>query len=171
MPKMKGDRANFGRNLSDSAICISSYADGDGDGVKDSGEGLVRGEWIGIENLDSGKYFGPFITDGDELRCVEELGEAEYRIVTLPPDFWKPTTKTYWQLVLLTGSTANIEFGVQPKGVQESYQQTDTTAQSRFAIALVILSAATPLIALASLILNIIVLRRLGKLLKTKAGS
>lgn len=153
-------------------ICGAAFSDLNGDGTRDEGERLVGGGTITAVDLSTGAAVGTLDLDGDAPVCFSRLVAGDYHVAATLPPGWKKTTQSDWELALAAGSTANLEFGAQPGSVetgQSEYPYNDP--QFWLAVVLVIGMAVTPFIALASLVLNIIILRRLGRMQAEKAKA
>jgi hypothetical protein len=156
------------------SVCVSVYSDLDGNGMLDEGEEPMEGGKIALVDVNASNAVGDYVTNGGEPFCFEDVPQSRYRVSVTLPGEWTPTTKQEWEFPLAAGSTIHLEFGARLETSEGSeFQVSHPYADSQFwlTVILVIGMVATPLIGFASLILNIIILRRLGKLLKAKADS
>ena len=99
------------------AICVTLYADANGNGVLDTGEQLVAEGIFSLVNLDNGETLETYVTDGSsEPYCFADLVTGTFRVISAAPVGHTPTTRVDWDLTLAAGSTANLEFGAQFTG-------------------------------------------------------
>ncbi len=99
------------------AICVTLYADVNGNGVLDAGEQLVAEGIFSLVNLDDGETLDSYLTDGSsEPYCFANLESGTFRVISAAPSGHTPTTRVDWDLTLAAGSTANLEFGAQFTG-------------------------------------------------------
>ncbi len=99
------------------AVCVTLYADANGNGVLDAGEQLVAEGIFNLVNLDNGETIDSYITDGSsEPYCFSGLATGTFRVISASPSGHTPTTRVDWDLTLAAGSTANLEFGAQFTG-------------------------------------------------------
>ena len=99
------------------AICVTLYADSNGNGVLDVGEQLVAEGIFSLVNLDNGETINSYTTDGtSEPYCFPDLETGTFRVISASPSGHTPTTRVDWDLTLAKGSTANLEFGAQFTG-------------------------------------------------------
>ena len=99
------------------AICVTLYSDPNGNGVLDTGEQLVAEGRFSLVNLDNGETLYSYVTDGSsEPYCFADLATGTFRVISEEPVGYTPTTRVDWDLTLVVGSTANLEFGAQFTG-------------------------------------------------------
>ena len=117
-------------------ICVTLYDDLNGNGVLDSGEGLVNGGVFTLVDMSSGQALDGYTTDAEsEPYCFSGLVSGNYRVAAESPEGFTPTTRTDWDLTLAGGSKANLEFGAQLTGESELLAEAiETTAPLRPAI-------------------------------------
>jgi hypothetical protein len=118
------------------AICVTLYADANGNGVLDAGEQLVAEGIFSLVNLDNGETLDSYATDGSsEPYCFTDLATGTFRVISAAPAGHTPTTRVDWDLTLAAGSTANLEFGAQFTG--EEVVPTDVSESTPLRPALV----------------------------------
>ena len=157
--------------IGQASVCVSIYSDLDGNGMPDEGETPVEGGEIILFDVYAGNAMGDYMTNGNEPFSFEDLPQSRYRVSVTLPVGWTPTTRQDWEFLLPTERTVQLEFGAQHALADSQMSIPYDEPPLWLIIVLAIVSAATPIFALASLILNILILRRLGKLLKTKADT
>lgn len=96
------------------SVCVLLYDDANGNGLRDSGEGLVPGGQFTVTN-GAGAPVDGYTTSGTETepRCFDDLVADSYTISVGIPTGYNPTTSTSFPLPLESDSLVNLEFGAQ----------------------------------------------------------
>ncbi|MCC6191534.1 MAG: LysM peptidoglycan-binding domain-containing protein [Anaerolineales bacterium] len=96
-------------------VCALLYNDANGNGVRDSAEGLLAGGQVTVVDIATGAPVQSYTTDGvNEPHCFADLPVGQYTISSAPPGAYHPTTVTSTPLEVSAGSTSALEFGAQP---------------------------------------------------------
>jgi LysM repeat protein len=96
-------------------VCALLWNDKNGDGVRDSTEGLLPGGQIAVVEIATGKPVQAYTTDGvSEPHCFNNLPAGQYTISLAAPAGYNATTVTSTPLDVAAGSTSDLEFGAQP---------------------------------------------------------
>ena len=94
-------------------LCLLAFDDVNGNGTRDSGEGLAAGVKFDVKSAD-GQSVAAYTSDGvKEPDCLTNLPDGRYSIEVTPPAGQSATTDTRWSLSLLSGTAVNIAFGSQ----------------------------------------------------------
>jgi murein DD-endopeptidase MepM/ murein hydrolase activator NlpD len=94
-------------------LCLLAFDDVNGNGTRDSGEGLTAGVKFEVKSAD-GQSVATYTSDGvKEPDCLTNLPDGRYSIEVTPPDGQLATTDTRWSLSLLSSTAVNIAFGSQ----------------------------------------------------------
>lgn len=109
-------------------VCVSAYADGNGDGVQDSGEGLLADAAITLSR--AGNTVATYVSDGvSEPYCFEGLAADNYQVQLFPPANFGATTADSWAVALADGIVVPVAFGVQEQqGIAVADTATTTNA-------------------------------------------
>lgn len=98
-------------------VCVLLYDDANGNGLRDSGEGLVAGGQFTVTDPSGAPVDGYTTTGAEtEAECFEQLAEGSYTIGVGIPAGYNPTTSTNYPLPLQKDSVVNLEFGAQKSG-------------------------------------------------------
>jgi LysM repeat protein len=96
-------------------VCALLWQDANGNGVRDSSEGLLPGGTLTVVDIATGAPVQAYTTDGlSEPHCFTELPPGQYTISSAPPAGYNPTTVSSTPLQIEAASTWNLEFGAQP---------------------------------------------------------
>ena len=92
-------------------ICVSVFADENGDEMRDLGEGLVAGAILTVTNS-SRVVVDSYTTDGiNEPHCFHVAAPGVYYLREQNPPGWASTSPDYWGLSIDEGVTWDIEIG------------------------------------------------------------
>lgn len=151
-------------------ICVNAYWDNNGNGIREVTEGFIEGVPISLQAGDILLTQG--VTRTKQAKCffVEPghytviMGEAGSQII-------KWTTRNTWSFDIQSSSTVNLEFGVAQISAYSQDKNTtgiskaNTPAQNQtflgliFSCLVISFSALSTLLAIASLIVNIKILK------------
>jgi hypothetical protein len=96
-------------------VCALLWNDKNGNGVRDSSEGLLPGGQIAVVEIATGKPVQAYTTDGvTEPHCFKTLPAGQYTVSFAAPAGYNATTVTSTPLDVAAGSTSELEFGAQP---------------------------------------------------------
>lgn len=114
------------------AICVMLYDDLNGNGVHDPGETHVLGGNFALADMSTGDVLDEHTSTESESEafCFSSLTSGNYRITAESPEGFTPTTRTYWDLTLAAGTTANLEFGSQLTGKSDQIDEVSNTASA-----------------------------------------
>jgi len=139
-------------------ICAMLYLDENGNGGRDSSEGLVAGGQFAVVDTATGLPVQVYTTDGvSEPHCFTNLPIGTYAISSAPPTGYNATTEASRAMQLDAGVTVSIEFGAQAGSAAPV--ATETTSSQRLRTAL-LAAAGIVFILLAAGIAGFLVLRR-----------
>jgi hypothetical protein len=94
------------------SICVSVFDDQNGDGVLDSGEGLLANAVFTVSQP-SGTV-ASYVSDGlNEPYCFEGLESDTYQITFSQPPDYRKTTADNWAIAVSGGSVIPVQFGAQ----------------------------------------------------------
>ena len=92
-------------------MCLSAYDDPNGNGLRETGEGLIAGAQFTVTDA-SGQITATYASDGgSEPHCLATLPDGRYLIDIVPPTNRIATTDLKWSVSLLSGTSVNIHFG------------------------------------------------------------
>lgn len=121
----------YAQDSKTSRICINVFNDNDADGRFESGEALVIGAVVQL-NDDNGREITQYITTESDAAICIEVGVGQYHITVKPPDGLAPTTLMSWEFAVPENTTTTLEFGTLPAidGVDDMYLGDDQISSS-----------------------------------------
>lgn len=108
---------------STSTICVMSYEDGNGNGIREPEEAKLGG--ITFMLSDGINTVGTYTTDGtNEPYCFTDLTPGAY-VVSWVADTFSPTTDQTWAASVGPGATVSREFGAKSAGAAEAEESAE----------------------------------------------
>jgi hypothetical protein len=99
-------------------MCALMYEDVNGNGRRDTTDGMVVGGVFTIVDTQTGAPVQGYTTTSADANahCFESLAPGAYTISSASPTGYNATTGTSFSQELRAGDTVNVEFGAQPSG-------------------------------------------------------
>lgn len=111
------------------AICVSAYADGNANGLRDAGELPLAGVNVNL-STDNVIIATHLTTDSDAAFCFENLAPASYTITFTGSPTYRITTANQGTYALAGGQRLTIDqFGAQPIPPEEWPAQLDALSE------------------------------------------
>lgn len=161
-----------------SAVCVSLFGDGNGNGVLDQGiETLLADAAVTLSR--GGSTVATYVSDGlSDSYCFEDLTPDTYQVQFFPPANYRTTTDGTWAVVVAEGVRVPVSFGAQfgaPAAaevaeVSETAEETaaaptaaaaaaaETPAETGMPIGTIVIGVAVFLVVLAAI--GVVLLRR-----------
>lgn len=106
-------------------LCLESYTDTDGDGLRDEGEPALAGVAASVLSHGDGSGVTDGVTDGGGRVCWT-LVQAQYRLLVTTPAGMEATGPTTWGILLGGSGTFNVPLGFRPEAITPTATATAT---------------------------------------------
>jgi len=102
--------------VSKTQLCVTAFADKDGDGVRTGDEGLADGAIFYVADAE-GQLVVSYLTDGQsEPHCFTRLKPGKFDVQIEPAAGTVATSDRRWSITLDPGSTIDVNFGSRVSG-------------------------------------------------------
>ncbi|MDX1662782.1 MAG: hypothetical protein R3272_03245 [Candidatus Promineifilaceae bacterium] len=113
-------------------ICVNAFADPDGDGLHDAGEGAMAGVTFTVVSEDGEVWQG--ISSGPEPVCFLNLLTGSYQVAQAVPATLESTTGTNIEVELDEDETVMIEFGSRLRPEPQDITVDDTVSSETVSV-------------------------------------